>query len=79
MRPAGYYLTICVMCEMNVNRTAMDKGVSGVLTQPGTSDLRYMKNTHNYVTQEKSEIFNACLCTHLAHFAEKHIRSDVIL
>ena len=65
---------------MNVNRTAMEMGVSGLLTQPGTSELRHMRtNTHNYAPQEKSEIFNACLCTHLVHFAEKHIRSDVIL
>jgi len=44
------------MREMNVNRTAMEIGVSGLLTQPGTSDLRHMrKNTHNYVTQKKKK------------------------
>jgi hypothetical protein len=58
----------------------MEIGASALLTQPGTSDLRHMRaNTHNYIPQEKSEIFNALLCTHCIHFAEKNIRSDVII
>jgi len=80
MRPAEYCLTICIMCEMNVNRIAMGMAVSGLLTQPGTSDLRHMRtNTHNYVPQEKSEIFKAWLRKHCFHFSwKKHIRSVVI-
>ena len=61
------------MREMNVNRTAMEIGVSGLLTQPGTSDLRHMrKNTHNYV-QKKNLKYLMRAYVHIVFILQKNL------